>query len=141
MPSTRSKQPNQRSSQKSGSSCYGLSYHQIIKCSDYQKRLQSGSGCYGFSDYHHLDRVSPIHHTAGTTLTPGFSMQHIFCTELQTFFFSKMEPSLGNEIILTFGFDCKTIDNHHLCTSKVPSLIISFSVQCTSLAKSVLVLD
>ena len=78
IPSTRSKQPNQRSGQKSGSSCYGLSYHQIIKCSDYQKRLQSGSGCYGFSDYHHLDWVSPIHHTAGTTLTPGFSMQHIF---------------------------------------------------------------
>ena len=76
-PLTRTKQTNQRR----------VSLLLIIKCLDNQKLLQSGSSCYGFSDYHHLDRLSPIHHTAGTTtMTAGFLMQHIFCTELLTFF-------------------------------------------------------
>ena len=112
---------------------------QTIRYSDYQKRLESGSGCYGFSDYRHLERLSFTHLPPHWLL--GFRC-NMFSSELLNFFFlSKTEPSLGNEIILKLGFDCKTIEKHHLRTLKVPSHIISFSVRCTSLDNSVLVLD
>ena len=112
---------------------------QTIRYSDYQKRLESGSGCYGFSDYRHLDWLSLTHLPPHWLL--GFRC-NMFSSELLNFFFlSKTEPSLGNEIILKLGFDCKTIEKHHLRTLKVPSHIISFSVRCTSLDNSVLVLD
>ena len=90
-------------------------------------------------------RLTWSHHTAATTLTAAdFLMidQHFLflhsCCSPSFFFFFKTEPSLGNEIISTLQNHRQTSSVHF--RSAFTHHFIQ-CVQCTSLDKTVLVLD
>jgi hypothetical protein len=101
---------------------------QIVKCSDHQKvgaRLLW------------IFWLSPLGDWLGpTTQLPPHSLLRTFWWSINIFFFYtaaacplSSSSSKRNQVwVMRLSQLCKTIDKHHLCTSEVPSLIISFSV-------------